>query len=65
MNQVVANWYLIKGNIKYAWGKLFQDQFTVISGILDRTSGRIQKTYGLSRDEAKVLLRLDKKYLAN
>ncbi|WII72580.1 CsbD family protein [Bdellovibrio sp. 22V] len=48
-----GDWKVMKGKIKQAWSKLTDDQINSAEGNLDRLEGEIQKTYGLSREEAK------------
>ena len=38
---------------KEKWGKLTDDQLDVIAGKRDRLAGKIQETYGVSRDDAE------------
>jgi uncharacterized protein YjbJ (UPF0337 family) len=55
MNKDTAagNWKELKGKIKQQWGKLTDDDLTVLEGASDELSGRIQKRYGIARDEAE------------
>jgi uncharacterized protein YjbJ (UPF0337 family) len=48
-----GDWKQLKGKAKIAWGKLTDDDFDVIDGKRDELSGKIQKAYGISRDEAE------------
>ena len=50
---VQGEWKILKGKIKQAWGKLTDDQIDMAQGDLDKLEGEIQKTYGLSKEEAK------------
>ena len=54
MNQdrIEGNWKQFKGKIKEQWGKLTDDDLTVIEGKRDVLAGRIQERYGITRDEA-------------
>ena len=55
-DRIEGNWKQFKGNIKQQWGRLTDDPFDVISGKLDFLDGRIQESYGVTRDmEAKQL----------
>ena len=54
------NWDMIKGQWKQAqgeakrqWGKLTDDDLTVIGGKQDQLIGRLQERYGIARDEAE------------
>jgi uncharacterized protein YjbJ (UPF0337 family) len=55
MNQdkAAGSWKELKGKLKQQWGKLTDDDFTVLEGKSDELSGRIQKHYGIARDEAE------------
>ncbi len=52
-----GDWKIVKGRIKQAWGKLSDDQIDESHGNMDILEGQIQKTYGLSEDEAKKRLK--------
>jgi len=47
-----ANWDQLKGNVKQQWGKLTDDDVTVMNGRKDELSGKIQERYGISKEEA-------------
>jgi uncharacterized protein YjbJ (UPF0337 family) len=47
-----GDWKQLKGRVKSMWGKLTDDDLDVIAGKRDQLSGKIQKAYGVSRDEA-------------
>jgi uncharacterized protein YjbJ (UPF0337 family) len=55
-DRVEGNWKQIKGSIKEQWGKLTDDELDVIAGKRDRLVGKIQETYGISRDEVEIQL---------
>jgi uncharacterized protein YjbJ (UPF0337 family) len=52
-NRVEGNWKDMKGKIKEKWGKLTDDDLTVINGKRDQLEGRIQQRYGYAKDHAK------------
>jgi uncharacterized protein YjbJ (UPF0337 family) len=52
-DRIEGNWKQLKGSVKERWGKLTDDQLDVIAGKRDNLAGRIQETYGLSKDEAE------------
>jgi uncharacterized protein YjbJ (UPF0337 family) len=52
-DRIEGNWKQFKGNVKVQWGKLTDDQLDVIAGKRDSLAGRIQETYGISRDEVE------------
>ena len=52
-DRIEGNWKQFKGNAKAQWGKLTDDQIDVIAGKRDILAGKIQDTYGLSKDLAE------------
>jgi len=44
-----GNWTLFKGNMKLQWGNLTHDHLSKIAGRHDRLTGKIQKTYGATK----------------
>jgi uncharacterized protein YjbJ (UPF0337 family) len=52
-NRVEGNWKQLKGKVKEQWGKLTDDDLTVINGSRDQLEGKIQERYGLARDRIK------------
>lgn len=50
---IAGNWKQMKGKIKEKWGKLTDDDFTVIEGHRDQLAGRLQERYGMARDMAE------------
>jgi uncharacterized protein YjbJ (UPF0337 family) len=51
-DRIEGNWKQMKGKVKEKWGKLTDDHLDVIAGKRDQLVGRIQESYGISRDEA-------------
>lgn len=54
MNQdtLKGNWKQFTGMVKEQWGKLTNDDLTEAEGNLEKLSGKIQKYYGISKEEA-------------
>jgi uncharacterized protein YjbJ (UPF0337 family) len=52
-DQAAGSWKEVKGKIKQQWGKLTDDDLTVLEGSADELSGRIQKRYGIAKEEAE------------
>lgn len=52
-DQVAGQWKQAKGAIKEQWGKLTDDDLTVIEGNRDQLVGKIQERYGIAREEAQ------------
>jgi uncharacterized protein YjbJ (UPF0337 family) len=52
-DRIEGNWKQIKGKAKVQWGKLTDDDFDIIAGKKDQLVGKIQESYGISKDEAE------------
>jgi uncharacterized protein YjbJ (UPF0337 family) len=52
-DQAAGGWKELKGKIKQQWGKLTDDDLTVLEGSADELSGKIQKHYGIAKEEAE------------
>ena len=52
-NIVEGNWKQFKGQVKTQWSKLTDDHLDVIAGKRDQLLGKIQESYGISKDEAE------------
>ena len=50
---IKGNWNQIKGKVKEQWGKLTDDDMTVIAGKRDQLVGRLQERLGVAKDEAE------------
>lgn len=48
-----GNWKQLKGKVQTQWGKLTDDQFDVIAGKRTELSGKLQESYGITKDEAE------------
>jgi uncharacterized protein YjbJ (UPF0337 family) len=51
-DRIEGNWKQFKGKVKEQWGKLTDDHLDTIGGKRERLSGKIQETYGITKDEA-------------
>jgi uncharacterized protein YjbJ (UPF0337 family) len=56
-DRVEGNWKQFTGKVKEKWGKLTDDDITVINGKQDQLVGRIQERYGVAKDEAEKQVR--------
>jgi uncharacterized protein YjbJ (UPF0337 family) len=56
-DRVEGNWKQFAGKVKEKWGKLTDDDITVINGKQDQLVGRIQERYGVAKDEAEKQVR--------
>jgi uncharacterized protein YjbJ (UPF0337 family) len=54
---IEGNWKQLVGNVKAQWGKLTEDDLTVIEGNRDVLAGKIQERYGCAKDEAEEQIR--------
>jgi uncharacterized protein YjbJ (UPF0337 family) len=52
-DRIEGNWKQFKGKVKERWGKLTDDELDVIAGKRDQLSGKLQKAYGISKEEAE------------
>ncbi|NDP48275.1 MAG: CsbD family protein [Sulfuriferula multivorans] len=55
MNWDIAagNWKQFKGQVKAQWGQLTDDHLDQIDGKRIELAGKIQETYGITKDEAE------------
>lgn len=52
-DEISGNWKQFKGKAKEKWGKLTDDDMTVIEGKRDQLVGKIQERYGYAKDQAE------------
>ncbi|MEJ4045955.1 CsbD family protein [Erwinia sp. SLM-02] len=52
-DEVSGNWKQFKGKVKEQWGKLTDDDLTVVEGKRDQLVGKIQERYGYQKDQAE------------
>ncbi len=50
---IKGNWKQMTGTVKEQWGKLTDDDMTIIEGKREQLVGRIQVRYGIAREEAE------------
>ncbi|WP_034911449.1 MULTISPECIES: CsbD family protein [Erwinia] len=48
-----GNWKQLKGKVKEKWGKLTDDDMTIVEGKRDQLVGKIQERYGYGKDQAE------------
>lgn len=51
--QVEGNWNQFAGKAKQRWGKLTDDDLTVINGKRQELVGKVQERYGIAKSEAE------------
>jgi uncharacterized protein YjbJ (UPF0337 family) len=52
-DQVAGNWKQLKGKLKEKWGKLTDDDLTVLEGRAEQLAGILQKRYGYAQEQAE------------
>ncbi len=52
-DQVKGEWKQVRGSIKEKWGKLTDNDLTVIDGKKDQLVGALQKRYGYEKEQAE------------
>ena len=52
-DQIQGKWKQSTGAVKEKWGKLTDDDLTVIAGKKDQLVGKIQERYGIAKDVAE------------
>jgi uncharacterized protein YjbJ (UPF0337 family) len=52
-DQLEGKWKQYSGKVKEKWGKLTDDDVTVIHGKRDQLIGKIQERYGIAKQEAE------------
>ncbi len=52
-DKVEGNWEQFKGNVRTEWGKLTDDQIDVIAGKRELLAGKIQESYGITKEETE------------
>jgi len=51
--QVEGKWDQFKGSVKEKWGKLTDDDLTMIEGRRENLTGRLKERYGLEKEAAE------------
>ncbi len=52
-DRVQGNWKQVTGKAKEQWGKLTDDDLSVVAGRRDQLAGKIEERYGLAKEEAE------------
>jgi len=50
---IKGRWEQLKGDARKQWGKLTDDDWSVIGGEKDKFIGKLRERYGWSKDEAE------------
>jgi uncharacterized protein YjbJ (UPF0337 family) len=51
-DRIQGNWKQVVGKAKTQWGKLTDDDLTVVAGRRDQLAGKLQERYGITREDA-------------
>lgn len=52
-DQISGQWKQVKGSVKERWGKLTDDDLTVVAGKRDKLAGILQQKYGYAKEQAE------------
>lgn len=52
-NQVEGNWKQVRGSVREKWGRLTDDDRTIVNGRRDQIEGRILELYNLTKDQMR------------
>ena len=52
-DQIKGDWKQLSGKVKEKWGKLTDDDLTVIAGKREQLAGLIQQRYGCAKEQAE------------
>jgi uncharacterized protein YjbJ (UPF0337 family) len=50
---LAGKWKQVQGEIKKQWGKLTDDDLTIVEGQKDKLVGLVQERYGYAREQAE------------
>ena len=52
-DRIEGNWKQFSGQVREKWGKLTDDDLTVVNGRREQLEGKIQERYGYGKDQVK------------
>jgi uncharacterized protein YjbJ (UPF0337 family) len=52
-DQIKGTWQQVKGDVQKQWGKLTDDDYSMIEGDRKKFVGKIQERYGIAKEEAE------------
>lgn len=50
---IQGNWKQVTGKAREEWGKLTDDDLSIVAGRRDQLAGKIVERYGIAKDEAE------------
>ncbi len=53
-DMIKGDWMQFRGEVKEQWGRLTDDNLDRIAGVRDRLSGKIQETYGVTKEQVEL-----------
>ena len=51
-DRIEGNWKQVVGKARAQWGKLTEDDFSIVAGRREQLAGRIQERYGVAKEDA-------------
>jgi uncharacterized protein YjbJ (UPF0337 family) len=63
-DRIEGAWKQMTGSVKQQWGRLTDDDMTVIAGKRDQLLGKIQERYGYATDKAEAEIHSFEKRMA-
>ena len=52
-NRIEGNWRQFSGSVQEKWGRLTDDDLSIINGRRDQLEGKIQERYGVAKDQVR------------
>ena len=52
-DQIAGNWKQMEGTVKQKWGKLTDNDLTMINGKREVLAGKLREQYGIAKEEAE------------
>lgn len=52
-DQIQGDWKQLTGKVKEKWGKLTDDDLTIVAGKRDQLAGILQKRYGYAKERVE------------
>jgi len=52
-DEIAGSWKQFQGKVREKWGKLTDDDLSVVAGKRDQLAGALQRRYGIAKDKAE------------